>query len=45
MYVFYNISITGSSNSFYDGINTSTNVGEYIDDGTNGWDNLLIDFV
>ena len=32
------------SNPFYDGINTSTNVGEYIDDGTNGWDNLLIDF-
>ena len=32
------------SNPFYDGINTSTSVGEYIDDGTNGWDNLLIDF-
>ena len=32
------------SNPFYDGINTSTSVGEFIDDGTNGWDNLLIDF-
>ena len=32
------------SNPFYDGINTSTSVGEYIDDGTNGWDNLSIDF-
>jgi hypothetical protein len=32
------------SNLFYDGINTSTSVGEFIDDGTNGWDNLLIDF-
>jgi len=32
------------SNPFYDGINTSTSVGEYIDDGTNGWDNLIIDF-
>jgi len=32
------------SNPFYYGINTSTSVGEYIDDGTNGWDNLVIDF-
>jgi hypothetical protein len=32
------------SNPFYNGINTSTSVGEFIDDGTNGWDNLLIDF-
>ncbi len=36
--------IQSVSNPFYNGINTSTNVGEYIDDGTNGWDNLLIDF-
>jgi len=24
------------------GINTSNNIGEYNDDGTNGWDNLLL---
>ena len=36
--------IQSVSNPLYNGINTSTNVGEYIDDGTNGWDNLLIDF-
>jgi hypothetical protein len=32
------------SNPYYFGINTSTNVGQYIDDGTNGWDNMQIDF-
>jgi len=26
------------------GINTTTNVGQYADDGTNGWDNLLLDY-
>ena len=31
-------------NSFQTGINKSANIGEYTDDGTNGWDNLLIDF-
>ena len=36
--------IQNVSNPHYDGINTSTSVGEYVDDGTNGWDNLLIDF-
>ena len=33
------------SNPFYFGINTSTNIGQYIDDGTNGWDNMQIDFI
>tara|TARA_B100001063_G_scaffold100821_1_gene94145 strand:- start:215 stop:1423 length:1209 start_codon:yes stop_codon:yes gene_type:complete len=32
------------SNPYYSGINTSTNVGQYIDDGTSGWDNMEIDF-
>ena len=32
------------SNPYYSGINTSTNAGQYTDDGTNGWDNLLIDY-
>ena len=32
------------SNPYYSGINTSTNVGQYTDDGTNGWDNLLVDY-
>ena len=32
------------SNPYYSGLNTSTNVGQYIDDGTSGWDNLDIDF-
>ena len=32
------------SNPFYFGMNTSTNIGQYVDDGTNGWDNLIIDF-
>ena len=31
-------------NTFQSGINKSANIGEYTDDGTNGWDNLLIDF-
>ena len=31
-------------NTFQAGINKSANIGEYTDDGTNGWDNLLIDF-
>ena len=32
------------SNPYYSGINTSTNVGQYTDDGTNGWDNLLVEY-
>ena len=32
------------SNPYYSGINTSTNIGQYTDDGTNGWDNLLVDY-
>ena len=32
------------SNPYYSGINTSTNAGQYTDDGTNGWDNLQIDY-
>jgi|MDTB01.1.fsa_nt_gb hypothetical protein len=32
------------SNPYYSGINTSSNVGQYTDDGTNGWDNLLIEY-
>ena len=32
------------ANTFQTGINKSANIGEYSDDGTNGWDNLLIDF-
>ena len=32
-------------NTFQSGINKSANIGEYTDDGTSGWDNLLIDFV
>ena len=32
------------SNPFYSGINTSTNVGQYVDNGTSGWDNMEIDF-
>ena len=42
------IPLTGNiqtvSNLYYGGINSSTNVGQYTDDGTNGWDNLLIDY-
>lgn len=33
------------SNPFYFGMNTSTNIGQYVDDGTNGWDNMQIDFI
>ena len=36
--------ITSISNPFKSGINNSTNVGQYTDDGTSGWDNLLIDY-
>ena len=36
--------VTSISNPVSGGINTSTNVGEYTDDGTNGWDNLLVDY-
>ena len=36
--------IISISNPFESGINSSTNVGQYTDDGTNGWDNLLIDY-
>ena len=36
--------ITSIPNSFVEGINMSNNIGEFIDDGTNGWDNLLIEF-
>ena len=42
------IPLTGNiqtvSNLYYSGLNTSTNVGQYTDDGTSGWDNLLIDY-
>jgi hypothetical protein len=36
--------ITSIANPESGGINMSANVGEYIDDGTQGWDNLLIDY-
>ena len=36
--------ITPILNSNQIGINYSNNIGEYTDDGTNGWDNLLIDY-
>ena len=37
--------ITSIPNSFAEGINMSNNIGEFIDDGTNAWDNLLFEFV
>jgi hypothetical protein len=36
--------ITSISNPVSGGINTSANVGQYTDDGTDGWDNLNIDY-
>ena len=32
------------SNPYHSELNTSTNVGQYTDDGTNGWDNLMFDY-
>lgn len=32
------------ANSFSGGINTSDNIGQYTDDGTNAWDALIIDY-
>ena len=36
--------IASITNTIQNGINSSNNIGEYTDDGTNGWDNLLIDY-
>lgn len=36
--------ITSITNPVSGGINNSSNVGEYTDDGTNGWDSLIIDY-
>jgi hypothetical protein len=36
--------VVSISNTFSGGINTSTNIGQYTDDGTNGWDALIIDY-
>lgn len=37
-------SVQGVSNSFSGGINTSSNIGEYTDNGTEGFDALIIDY-
>ncbi len=36
--------ITSISNLYQTGINNSINIGQYTDDGTNGWDNLMFDY-
>ena len=36
--------ITSISNLYQIGINNSKSIGQYTDDGTNGWDNLLVDY-
>ena len=36
--------ITSISNLYQIGINNSNSIGQYTDDGTNGWDNLLVDY-
>ncbi|WP_345193542.1 T9SS type A sorting domain-containing protein [Algibacter agarivorans] len=36
--------VASVTNSYSGGINTSANIGEYTDDGTSGWDALIIDY-
>ena len=43
-YTFFNDAAPVVDNPDKSGENTSDSVGEYTDDGTNAWDNLLVDF-
>jgi len=40
----YPWNLTTIANSFSGGINSSPNIGQYTDDGTNAWDALIIDY-